>query len=158
MDEQTISQQFEKLISQLLDLLKVQAVIQVDVQTLEDRKYLNVKLTVDDGGAELIGHHGSTLESLSTVLSMLMPRSEDQYGVVLDVNGYRDARSKYIEDVTRKAIEQVLSSSQPVALLPMKPWERRIVHMTVSEKHDVITESQGDEPERRVVIKPALTL
>src|SRR5476651_1689319 len=115
MDEQNLSQKFEKLVSELLDLLGVQAAIQVDIQELEGRKYLDVKLTVEDGGAELIGHHGSILESLSTVLSMIMPRGEEStYGVVLDVNGYRDARSKYIEDLTLKAMEQALSTSTEV--------------------------------------------
>jgi spoIIIJ-associated protein len=157
-NEQTTSQQFEKLVAQLLELLNVQATIQVDVQALDDRKYLDVKLNVEDGGAELIGHHGSILESLSTVLSMIMPRGEENFGVVLDVNGYRDARSKYIEDITHKAIEEVISSQLPIVLAPMKPWERRIVHNTVGEKYDVVTESQGEEPERKVVIKPAPTL
>ena len=158
MDEQAISQQFEKLISQLLDLLQVQAAIQVDVQTYDERKYLDVKLTVEDGGAELIGHHGSILESLSTVLSMIMPRGEESLGVVLDVNGYRNARSKYIEDLTKKTVEQVLATQTEVVLLPMKPWERRIVHMTVAGNTEIMTESTGDEPDRRVIIKPAPAL
>ncbi len=158
MDEQNLSQQFEKLVAQLLDLIGVQAVIAVDVQDLENRKYLDVKLTVEGGGAELIGHHGSILESLSTILSMIMPRGEENYGLVLDINGYRDARSKYIEDVTRKAMDEAISTSTEVELLPMKPWERRIVHMIAAEKTDIITESRGEEPERRVVIKPAPAL
>jgi len=158
MDETTTSQQFEKLVAQLLDLLNVQATIQVDMQDLDNRKYLDVKLNIEDGSAELIGHHGSILESLSTVLSMIMPRGEENIGVVLDVNGYRDARSKYIEDLTHKAIQEVISTQLPIVLAPMKPWERRIVHNTVGEKYEVVTESQGEEPERKVVIKPAQTL
>jgi spoIIIJ-associated protein len=155
MAEANLSEQFQANITQLLSLLNIKATVVVDESELEGKKYFDVKIDAADNGSELIGHHGSTLDSLSVVLSLLLPSTEERYSILLDVNGYRDERTKYIEDLTMKAVDQVVNNQQSIVLQPMKPWERRIVHMAVAERTDILTESQGEEPDRRVVIKPA---
>lgn len=142
-------------IAEFFDLLGVRATIQVDLEELDDRKYFNIKVQAAEAGAEIIGRHGSIIEALATVITMMVPRSEERYGILLDINGYRDERSKYLQDMATKAIDEVVNSQQPVSLQPMKPWERRVVHMSVVGRTDVITTSEGEEPERRVVIRPA---
>lgn len=155
MSENNISEQFQANIAQLLSLLGVEATVQVDPLELEGRKYFEVKVDAGESGAELIGHHGAVLDSLSVVLGLLIPASEERYSVLLDINGYRDERTKYIEDLTAKALDQVVNNNQSIVLQPMKPWERRIVHMALAERTDIVTESQGEDPDRRVVIRPA---
>lgn len=153
MDQEKLSQKIESTLARILDLLGFSATIQVDVSEAEDRKYFEVRINVSDNASELIGNHGRNLEALTTVLNMLIPDDMRTYSILLDINGYRDERVKYIQDLTKKAIAQVKSSGQPVELLPMKPWERRVVHMSVVDSTDIMTESIGDGSDRRVVIK-----
>ncbi len=155
MAEANLIEQFQANVAQLLSLLNLKATVVVDEQELEGRKYFEVKINTEDNGAELIGHHGSTLDSIAVILGLLIPATEERYSVLLDINGYRDERTKYIEDLTAKAVDQVVNNNQSIVLQPMKPWERRIVHMALAERTDISTESQGEEPDRRVVIKPA---
>jgi spoIIIJ-associated protein len=154
MDNEVVSQQLEQRVAELLRLLNYTATIVVDLVETEGKKYLNVKLSLDHGGSELIGFHGKTLEALATVITLLMPQTEERYGVLLDVNDYRAERYKYIENLTNKAIDQVLNTSQPVELLPMSPAERRVVHTTASGRTDIVTVSEGEDENRHVIIKP----
>lgn len=153
--EEAITAKIEQLVAELMDLLEKTAVIQVDVVEQDERKYIDVKIKVEDeGGAELIGHHGTILESISTVLNSMINTEEYKYTVLLDINGYRDDRAKHIQEKTKEAVEQALSTGQAVTLEPMKAWERKVVHISLAGRTDILTESQGDEPNRQVVIKP----
>lgn len=148
------SELLQTKLAEMLQLLGHQAVVQVDESEVEDRFYLEVKITVDDP-AELIGRHGSLIDSLATVANMFVPKGEKRYSVIIDVNGYRAEREEAIKHRTQRAIDEVVSSGESVSLEPMKPWERRIVHLVAQERTDIVTESQGEEPDRSVVIKPA---
>lgn len=153
--EAEITAKIEQLVAEMMDLLEKTAVIQVDVIEEAERKYIDVKVKVEDeGGAELIGHHGSVLESIATVLNSIVNAEEYKYTVLLDINGYRDERSKHIREMTQTAVDEALSTGQAVTLDPMKPWERKVVHLSLAGRTDIVTESQGEEPSRQVVIKP----
>lgn len=149
-----ISQTMEQRVAELLEMLDIQAGVKVDTLALEGKNYLEVTVNAENEGAELIGHHGSRLKALSTVLSMMVPESDERISVLLDINGYRDQRTSYIESQAEKAMAEAIETLQPVELEPMSPWERRIVHMAASERTDIVTESIGDSDERRVVVKP----
>lgn len=147
-------QQIEKIVAELMDRLGVSAVIQVDTQEEEEKPYFNIDITLDENGSHLIGYRGNTLESITTLLKLMLPAELQEYGVVVDVNGYRRARIEYLKDLTHKAVAEVNTTNQSIVLLPMKPWERRVVHMTISDDYGLATESMGEEPNRSVVIKP----
>lgn len=142
-------------VANLVQMLGYEASIQIDEMEIEGRNYFDIKIDVEEPG-ELIGRHGSFIDAIATVIGMFVPRVEGQrYSVLVDVNGYRAERGKYLQDMAVKAMDDAISTGEQVELQPMKPWERRLVHMAAVGRTDIITESQGEEPDRRIVIKPA---
>jgi spoIIIJ-associated protein len=74
--------------------------------------------------------------------------------VVIDANGYRERRAEALRAQADDAADEALSSGKPVALDPLPPFERRIVHEYLRERGDVETHSEGNEPQRYLVIAP----
>ena len=74
--------------------------------------------------------------------------------VVIDADGYRERRAEALRAEADEAAEEALRSGEPVELEPMPASERRIVHEYLRERGDVETHSEGDEPERRLVVSP----
>lgn len=154
---QPLTNKLQKIIAELVNKLGYEASIQVDAVAVDDKFYINVNIT----GEELrrfIGNQGKQLEQLKTVIQLIVRKlcqeHELEYTpVILDINGYMQERYNYVRELASTAAEQVLSTQQEHELLPMKPDERRIVHMTLQEHGMVTTESIGDGEERRVVIK-----
>lgn len=145
----------EEVTSKLLNLLEVDASIEVNELELEGRSYIAVNVVAEESGAELIGHHGLRLKALSTVLGMMVPQTEgERVSILLDVNGYREQRGKYITEKAEQAIEEALSTMESVELEPMSAWERRLVHVAAADRTDIQTLSVGDGEDRRVVIQP----
>ncbi len=150
----------KELIEEILKKLEMQAEIEVELQdgdldeeSGEVKKYLWVKIKGDNLG-ELIGHHGQTLEAIQTILGLLSSKeSDERYRVVVDINDYREKREEYLKSLALRALDQVRESGQDMELEPMKPYERRVVHMTLQGEKDVVTESMGEGESRRIVIK-----
>jgi spoIIIJ-associated protein len=153
----------KELIDEILKRLEVKADVEVEIQdggedeeSGEPRKYLWVKIKGDNLG-ELIGHHGQTLEAIQTILGLISSKEskegEERYRVVVDINDYREKREEYLKSLALRALDQVRESGQDMELEPMKPYERRVVHMTLQSESDVTTESLGEGETRRVVIK-----
>jgi spoIIIJ-associated protein len=148
-----IETKFQDVIAQIVNGLGLTATIIVDTIESDGKKYLKVDLEGEELSV-LIGHHGRTLAALKSVFSLVAPRQgEENYGVLLDVNQYHSKREDYIRNMSVSAIDQVRLTMQPMELMPMSPADRRIVHMVVKETEDITTESVGEEPDRRVVIK-----
>jgi spoIIIJ-associated protein len=105
--------------------------------------------------SELIGFHGKMLESLQNVLGLFMNKALEnkEVRVLLDINNYRDKRTEYLTRYAQRAAEEVRMNKQPMELPPMKPFERRIIHMVLKDDPELITESLGEGEDRRVVIK-----
>lgn len=108
----------------------------------------------DDFGL-LIGRHGRTLDALQVLVSAITNRRiEQRYPVVVDVSGYRHRRRLKLEEIAHKAAERAVRQHRPVQLRPMTSFERRVVHVALREDRRVLTESEGDEPRRLVVVRP----
>jgi spoIIIJ-associated protein len=83
------------------------------------------------------------------------PHSERNKQVVIDAAGYRDRREEALHRQADRAIAEALEYDRPVELEPMRALERKVVHLYVRDRTDVETHSEGDEPDRRLVITPA---
>lgn len=106
--------------------------------------------------AILIGRHGRTLESLQALSSAITNRRLGfRYPVIVDVEGYRHRRRQKIEDMARRTADRVSRQHAPVRLRPMNAYERRVVHMALRSDSRVTTLSEGEDPFRGVVIRPA---
>ena len=111
-------------------------------------------LDVNDGDlAVLIGRHGWTLDALQMVLSSLMSsRTKFHYPIVVDVESYKSRRKSKLQSVAHSAAERAVRQGSNVMLSPMNAYERRIVHLALVDDARVATFSEGEEPNRRVVV------
>ncbi len=113
-------------------------------------------LDVELSGAEmgvLIGKRGQTLDSLQYLISLVVNRdSADYVHVKVDTENYRERRKATLENLAKNISYKVRKTRQSVALEPMNPYERRIIHSALQNDRYVTTHSEGDEPFRRVVV------
>lgn len=116
------------------------------------------ELILDITGADLavlIGRHGRTLDSLQFIVSSIVRKKLGfHYPVVVDVEGYKSRQRQKIESIAQNAANRAVSRNQSVALRPMNPYERRIVHMILKDDDRVETESESEGMDRHVVIYP----
>lgn len=103
----------------------------------------------------LIGHHGETLSALQFVTGLMTSRRlSKRVRVIVDMEGYRERRSRMLRDIALRAAERAQRYRQPIFLDPMQPAERRIVHMALQQHPYVTTHSIGEGDSRRVVVSP----
>ena len=128
--------------------------ISVDVETKlnEEEKELEVNLTGGEMGI-LIGKRGQTLDSLQYLVSLVVNKKTDEYlRVKLDTENYRARRKETLETLAKNIAYKVKRTKRSVALEPMNPYERRIIHSALQNDKVVFTRSEGEEPFRHVVI------
>ncbi|MCI1933637.1 MAG: KH domain-containing protein [Atopobiaceae bacterium] len=103
--------------------------------------------------AVLIGRHGRTLDALQIVLNSYMSNVLDfHYPLIVDIEGYKSRRKDKLEALAKNAALRVKKAHKHVSLPAMTPYERRIIHMSLMNDPSVTTHSEGDEPERHVVV------
>lgn len=103
----------------------------------------------------LIGHHGSTIQSFQQMVSLITSiKLGYKYPVTIDVHGYKSRQKNKLEDLAYKMANKALNQNRKVNLRPMSPYDRRIIHMVLSDEQDVETYSVGEGKDRHVVIKP----
>jgi spoIIIJ-associated protein len=135
----------------LLDLLDLPGDIELD--TSPQHATVNV---VEVGSGLLIGRRGATLDALQELVRGAVQRqTQRRCHVRVDIEGYRARQLEKLKDKCRDAIAQVRETGEPVRLEPMDPYERKLMHDLVAGAGGVASASEGNEPRRRVVIKPA---
>lgn len=111
-----------------------------------------LKVEGENVGA-LIGRRGETMEALSYLASLVANRQEGEYiKLGLDVAGYRSKREQDLEALARRVGARVAKTGRSFAMEPMNPYERRIIHSTISQMENVRSESKGEGADRRVVV------
>lgn len=143
---------------------RVRAVVARIVLALELEGTVDIEETDEEiratvNGPELgllIGRHGSTIDALQDVASRAAYARApgDRKRVVVDAAGYRERREATLRRQADRAVADALDFGRPVELEPMGPHERKVVHNYLSERADVETHSEGDEPDRRLVVTP----
>ena len=115
---------------------------------------LNITIIADNNSI-LIGKNGRTLDSMTAIIKhAVFNEIGEYYQFVLDVGEYKQAREQRLEHIAKKTAREVAYTKVPAKLEPMNSYERRIIHEALSNNKKVITESEGEEPNRCVVIKP----
>lgn len=106
--------------------------------------------------ALLIGRHGKTLESLQYMFSAIVHNKLGfKFPVVVDIESYKSRRRAKLEAIAKSGAARAIQRKQEVRLHPMKSYERKVVHLTLRSNKAVVTHSEGQEPNRCVVIVPA---
>jgi spoIIIJ-associated protein len=120
---------------------------------LVDRLHIQIE---SDSGGLLIGRKGETLEALQYLTDLVINRKlEARIRIVLDTENYRDRKRHRVIDMAKEAAKDAVRTRRAVALPPMNPAERRIVHTALGEDTRVTTKSEGEGNRRRVVVHPA---
>lgn len=118
----------------------------------DDAIYISV--SGGDCGAA-IGRHGETLDAISYMTNLIANKhSEERVHVHLDVGGYRKHREQVIKNLADRAVSKVRKTGRKVAMEAMNPAERRVVHAYLQNVEGIATHSEGDEPNRRVIVTP----
>ncbi|MBR5717592.1 MAG: Jag N-terminal domain-containing protein [Clostridia bacterium] len=105
----------------------------------------------------LIGHRGETLDAMQYLTGLVINKNRKTEGytrVTLNTEEYREKREETLKRLARKVASQVKATGRPRALEPMNPYERRVLHSALQNHPDVMTHSEGEEPNRRVVVTP----
>ncbi|NMB91303.1 KH domain-containing protein [candidate division WWE3 bacterium] len=103
----------------------------------------------------LIGFRGQSLEALQTLIKQILFRKTGEHIILtIDINEYKDKKVEKLQDLARGFIDKVRFFEKEIELPRMNPWERRQIHIFVSEYDDVESESIGEGEDRRVVLKP----
>jgi spoIIIJ-associated protein len=124
----------------------------VDLDETEDE--IRATVNGDDLGL-LIGKHGATIDAIQHIAFRAASRGqEERKQVVVDAAGYRERREAALQRIADRAAAEALRFDRPVELEPMRPGERKTVHLYLRGRTDVETHSEGDEPERRLVVTP----
>lgn len=146
------AEQVRELVQRVVDGIGLDGTVTVEEQDE------TITATVDgDGVGLLIGHHGQTIDAIQHLASRvaLGDGSGPRYRVVVDADGYRERRRLALEGQADDAADEALRFKRPVALDAMTPSERRIVHEHLRDRDDVETHSEGDEPDRHLVVTPS---
>jgi spoIIIJ-associated protein len=128
--------------------------LDVGIEIDERDGVLTGRVEASDAGL-FIGRHGQTIDAVQHLAQRIVfPEGPSPVRVVIDANGYRERRAEKLRGEADDAADDALSSGQPVELAPMPASERRIVHEYLRERGGVETHSEGNEPERHLVVSP----
>jgi len=137
-------------LEELLDIADLDGDIDMDIDG--DRAAVSI---VGADLSNLVGENGKVLEALQELTRLAVYRETGERSrLMLDVSNYRANRKAELEQVGQKAVDEVKASGAPVRLDPMTPFERKVVHDVVAAA-GLTSESEGEEPRRRVVVQPA---
>ena len=146
----SITDKVEKFLSDIFATMKIEVKTEISVD--EEKNTMDINLVGDDMGA-LIGKRGQTLDSLQYLASLVVNKESDKYfRVKLDTENYRERRKATLENLAKNIAIKVKRTKRPVALEPMNPYERRIIHSALQNDKFCTTKSEGEEPFRHVVV------
>ena len=139
-------------LEQLFKAMDLEATIDISLDKMT--RTMNIDVEGPEMGI-IIGKRGQTLDSLQYLISLFVNRKCDTYlRIKLDTENYRERRRETLENLAKNIAFKVKKSRRSFTLEPMNPYERRIIHSTLQGDKFVATKSEGEEPNRRVVIYP----
>ena len=155
-DRKISEEQSEKTKEKLEEILNnIFKITGEDVQyTIESNdNQINLVITGDEM-AHLIGYKGKTIEAFQSLLNSMLQREDEEYAkVFVEINDYKKKKEEKLRKLANKMAANCVKFRRPIRLEPMSAYERLIIHRELADRKDVETESIGEEPRRRVVIK-----
>ena len=137
-------------LEELLDIADLDGDLDMDVEG--DRA--SVSIVGGDLGT-LVGRHGEVLDALQELTRLAVLRETGERSrLMLDIGGHRAKRRTVLEGLAKDAVEKAKETGEPVSLQPMTPFERKVVHDVVAAA-GLVSDSEGTEPKRYVVVRPA---
>lgn len=128
--------------------------IEASLKAVMNENGLYIEISGENMG-QIIGYRGETLDAMQYLTSLVANKGKEDYlRVTLDTENYRAKREQTLVRLGRRLADKALKSGRRVSLEPMNPYERRIIHSSLQDIKGVTTVSEGEEPNRRVVIIP----
>lgn len=151
LDENFVAEQ----VRQIIELLGVSATAEVEKTDGEDGPAFSVDIASDDSSL-LIGKYGANLDSLQFILAVRLKTlsGDDNFEVYVDIDGFRKQKEEKLTKMALAVAQDVARSGKPEPLFNLKPSERRVVHMALTDHPSVISESEGEGVDRHLVVKP----
>jgi spoIIIJ-associated protein len=153
MDEK-ISAVIKKTIEELID--KMGFTGNVSIVESDEIDSITCNITTETDSNFLIGQHGINLQALQHLARLIVRKHiPEKIRFTLDINKYRQQKNQSIVEQARQAAKEAVSQGRSIFMDPMTTYERRIVHLELSQNSQVTTDSVGEGDDRKVVIKPS---
>jgi spoIIIJ-associated protein len=150
-DEEDPAELLTELLKEIVDGLGLEGEVVVD----QEDDVLRGSIEGEDVGL-LIGRRGQTIDAVQHLAQRIVfPGGQSTARVVVDADGYRERRAQTLREDAAAAADEAVRLGEPIELDPMPASERRVVHEFLRDRGDVKTHSEGDEPERYLVVSPA---
>ena len=141
-------------IKRVVDFMNLECQVQVREESGIESNAVVVSVFTPENARFIIGKNGQNLKAFEHLVRAMLLKNKEIQNIVIDVNDYKKSRASFVVDLAKQAVSRVRNTQKAEVLTPMSAYERRIVHMELAAYPDVATESIGDEPLRRIVIKP----
>ncbi len=149
--KETVIDKTETYLDALFKAMNIDTV--VDIRYDEEERNMDINLTGQEMGI-LIGKRGQTLDALQYLISLYVNKESENYiRVKLDTENYRARRKETLEQLAKNIAIKVKRYKKPMSLEPMNPYERRIIHSALQNDKYVTTRSEGDEPNRYIIVE-----
>ena len=124
--------------------------VEVEVTGREDTLLVDIK---GEEASVLIGSHAESLDALQTIVNIVLTKETGEHTrVILDIENYRSRREESLISYAKKMAQKVINRRRSIKLDPMNPYERRIIHSALQENDKITTFSEGEDPNRRIVL------
>ncbi len=150
LSNEEIERRINNFLGEMFNAMDIPVEVKITFDTQEE--CVNVELLGDNMGL-LIGKRGQTLDSIQYLTSLVVNKGKEKYvRIKVDTENYRQRRNDTLESLAKNIAYKVKRSRRSVALEPMNPYERRIIHSALQNDKFVSTKSEGEEPFRHVVV------
>lgn len=147
---ETTKKRVEEILSNIFKITN-----ESDIKYTLEKKQNQIMLNITgDKVGHLIGYKGKTIEALQSLINSMLQKEDEEYAkVFVEINNYKKQKEEKLKRLANKMASNVIKFRRPIKLEPMSAYERLIIHTELANRDDVETESIGEEPRRRVVIK-----
>lgn len=142
------------MIRKITGFMNLDCQVEIREESGSESKTAVVSVYTPDNARFIIGKNGQNLKAFEHLVRAVLLKNNNSHNIVVDINDYKKSRASFVIDAAKQAVSRVRNTQKAEVLTPMSAYERRIVHMELASYPDVATESIGDEPQRRIVIKP----
>ncbi len=146
-----LNKTIEKKVTELFELIGINSKVEVLYDSEENTASINI-----EGGNEtglLIGHHGQTIGSLQSVISLMVKQEVGEWvRIIVNVGDYREKQEEHLIRLANETLERARQTGEPQPIYNLTPAQRRVVHMELSKNDDVVSESTGEGDERYLVV------
>ena len=155
-DKKVSDEQAQKTMDKLKEILdEIFKITGEDVEYNIEKIDNQINLTITgEKMSHLIGYKGKTIEAFQSLLNSMLQREDEEYAkIFVEINDYKKKKEEKLRRLANKMASNCVKFRRPIKLEPMSAYERLIIHRELADRKDVETESIGEEPRRRVVIK-----